>query len=68
MLSSSVRMHLKWVVVQAQCWDGAGTLLVWVPAVPAYLSKYSEITPNPCQSGTFTQRLGTYRHFLTALS
>lgn len=29
-LSSSARIHLKWVLVQAPRWDGPWTLLTWV--------------------------------------
>lgn len=29
-LNGSLRTHLKWVLVQAHCWDGPWALLTWV--------------------------------------
>lgn len=42
-LSSSARTHLKWVLVQAPCWEGLWTLLTWVRALPCLFGKKKKI-------------------------
>lgn len=45
-LSGSARTHLKWVLVQAACWDAPWTLLTWVQALPCLFEK-NQIKPKP---------------------